>query len=55
MFAFIVTVGKEASHAAQYTDGAEDVADLLVKMATGNVGVSFSRGRRESDSSCIAG
>merc|ERR1712232_1465973 len=36
MSAFTVAVGKKTSHASQYVDGAEDVADLLVKMATGS-------------------
>lgn len=46
MFAFTVAVGKKPSHAAQYVDSAEDVADLLVKMATGSMGAYY---RRESE------
>jgi hypothetical protein len=44
MFAFTATVGKKPSHASQFVDGAEDVADLLVKMAAGSVDVSYERG-----------
>ena len=43
MFAFTVAVGKKPSHASQYVDGAEDVADLLVKMAAGSVDVFYDR------------
>jgi trehalose 6-phosphate synthase/phosphatase len=46
MHAFTVAVGKKPSHASQYVDGAEDVADLLVKMASGSVDSSY---RRESE------
>jgi len=44
MFAFTATVGKKPSHASQFVDGAEDVADLLLKMAAGSVDVSYERG-----------
>ena len=43
MFAFTVAVGKKPSHASQYVDGAEDVADLLVKMAAGSVDAFYER------------
>ena len=43
MHAFTVAVGKKPSHASQYVDGAEDVADLLVKMATGSVDACYRR------------
>lgn len=43
MSAFTVAVGKKPSHASQYVDGAEDVADLLVKMATGSADASYHR------------
>jgi len=39
--AFTVAVGKKPSHASQYVDSAEDVADLLVKMAAGSADVRF--------------
>ncbi len=48
MFAFTVAVGKKPSHALQYVDSAEDVADLLVKMANGSVDACFQRGRQTS-------
>jgi len=48
MFAFTVAVGKKPSHALQYVDNAEDVADLLVKMASGSIGACFERGRKTS-------
>ena len=44
MFVFTATVGKKPSHASQFVDGAEDVADLLVKMAAGSVDVFYERG-----------
>lgn len=43
MFVFTVRVGKQLSNATQYVDGAEDVADLLVKLAAGSVDASFRR------------
>ncbi len=48
MFAFTVAVGKKPSHALQYVDNAEDVADLLVKLANGSIDVCFERGRTSS-------
>jgi len=45
MSAFTVAVGKKPSHALQYVDGAEDVADLLVKMATGSADAFYQRGK----------
>jgi len=48
MFAFTVAVGKKPTHASQYVDGAEDVADLLVKMATGSADAFFRR-EKEAD------
>jgi len=41
MFAFTVAVGKKPSHASQYVDKAEDVADLLVKLAAGSLDEEF--------------
>lgn len=43
MFAFTVAVGKKPSHASQYVDGAEDVADILAKMAAGSVDAFYER------------
>ena len=48
IYAFTVAVGKKATHAAQYVDGAEDVADLLVKMAAGSADASYV-GAREGE------
>ncbi len=48
MFAFTVAVGKKPSHAAQFVDGAEDVADLLVKMASGSADARYD-GEREGE------
>lgn len=48
MFAFTVAVGKKPSHALQYVDSAEDVADLLVKLANGSIDACFERGRNTS-------
>ena len=42
MFAFTVAVGKKPSHASQYVDKAEDVADLLVKLAAGSLEEGFA-------------
>eukprot|EP00581_Thalassiosira_minuscula_P011072 CAMPEP_0183718280 /NCGR_PEP_ID=MMETSP0737-20130205/11582_1 /TAXON_ID=385413 /ORGANISM="Thalassiosira miniscula, Strain CCMP1093" /LENGTH=1219 /DNA_ID=CAMNT_0025947815 /DNA_START=1 /DNA_END=3660 /DNA_ORIENTATION=- len=42
MFAFTVAVGKKPSHASQFVDGAESVADLLVKMASGTTDAYFT-------------
>ena len=36
MYAFTVSVGKKESHASQYVDDARDVADLLVKLSSGD-------------------
>ena len=41
MFAFTIAVGKKPSHASQYVDKAEDVADLLVKLAAGSLDEEF--------------
>ena len=46
--AFTVAVGKKPSHASQYVDGAEDVADLLVKMAAGSADAYYER-KKEAD------
>ena len=43
MFAFTVAVGKKSSNASQYVDDAEDVADLLVKMAAGSDDAFYER------------
>lgn len=43
MHAFTVAVGKKPSHASQYVESAVDVADLLVKMASGSMNASFGR------------
>ena len=43
LFAFTVSVGRKSSKASQYADSAEDVADLLVKMAAGSNDVCYER------------
>ena len=43
VFAFTVAVGKKSSNASQYVDDAEDVADLLVKMAAGSDDAFYER------------
>ncbi|KAL7493464.1 hypothetical protein ACHAWT_002460 [Skeletonema menzelii] len=43
LYAFTVSVGKKESHASQYVDDATDVADLLVKLSSGELS-SFRRG-----------
>jgi hypothetical protein len=43
MFVFTVRVGGNISNATQYVDGAEDVADLLVKLAAGSANACFKR------------
>lgn len=47
-FAFTVAVGKKSSNASQYVDDAEDVADLLVKMAAGSDDAFYER-KKERD------
>ena len=48
MHAFTVAVGRKPTHASQYVDSAEDVADLLVKMASGSVDTFYER-EKEGD------
>lgn len=43
LFAFTVAVGKKSSNASQYVDDAEDVAELLVKMAAGSDDAVYER------------
>ena len=43
MHTYTVSVGKKATHASQYVDSAEDVADLLVKMAAGSSDAVYHR------------
>ena len=43
VFAFTVAVGKKSSNASQYVGDAEDVTDLLVKMAAGSEDAFYER------------
>ena len=43
MHTYTVAVGKKMRHASMYVDGAEDVADLLMKLAAGSTDVHYER------------
>lgn len=43
MFLFTVAVGKKPTHASQYVDSSDDVADLLVKLASGSMDEYYQR------------